>query len=133
MIDRWQERNIDLNTLSDGIKQFFTERQFETKLETTKQGQQIEASTHEILNTKLTIIVDVKGKPNDFTIKFDADPRRKGFFTPSMIVSYISTALGGGAVLRSELKLRESLDKLEKTFWTHVDQLVENLTNTATE
>ena len=132
MIDQWQERNIDINILSDGIKQFFVERQFETKLETTKHGQQIEASTRSILNTHLTITVDIKGKPNDFTVEFAPNSKRKGFFTPSMIASYITTAIGGGAILRSELKLRESLDRLEKTFWTHVDELVEKLTNSAT-
>jgi len=131
LIDRWQERNIDLNVLSEGIRQFFTERLFEVKLETTKHGQRIEVSTQKILNTQLTITVDVKGKPNDFTVEFTTDPKRKGFFSPSMIAGYITSGLGGGAVLRSELKSRESLDKLEKVFWNHVDQLVERLTNSA--
>lgn len=117
--------------LSEGIQQFFAERQFETKLETTKHEQKIEASTRKILNTQLTITVDVKGNPNDFTVEFTNNPKKKGFFTPSMITGYITSGIGGGAILRSELKLRESLDKLEKTFWTHVDELVQRLTNSA--
>jgi len=131
LIDRWQQRNIDLNVLSKGIEQFFAERQFETKLETTKHGQKIEASTRKILNTQLTITVDVKGNPNDFTVDFTTNPKKKGFFSSSMIAGYIASGMGGGAILRSELKLRESLDKLEKPFWTHVDKLVERLTNSA--
>jgi len=97
-------------------------------LEKTDKGYKIEAATEKVLNVQLKILVNVLGQPNDFTIEFIADRRKKGFFTPSMILGYIATALGGGAVLRSELKLQESLDKMEKTFWEHVDNQIAQLT-----
>jgi len=129
--DQWLGNNIDLNLLSQAIKQFFTERQFETSLQKTQEGYKIEADTEKILNTQLKIIVEIFGEPNDFSIEYTADKKRKGFFSPSMIMGYVTSVLGGGSFLLSEVKLRETLEKQEKIFWTHVDDQVAKLTNSA--
>jgi len=129
--DRWVGNNIDLNILSERIKKFFTDSQFQTKLDQTKNGYRIEAATEKILNAQLNLLVEITGQPNDFTVDFTAGKQRKGFLSPSMIIGYITTTLGGGNVLLSEVKLRETLEKLEKMFWTHVDTQVAELTNSA--
>jgi len=129
--DRWVGNNIDLCALSEGVKKFFTDSQFETELEQTKNRYKIKAATEKILNVQLQIIVEITGKPNDFTVEFTAGKQRKGFFSPTMIIGYITTSLGGGSILLSEVKLKEALDKLEKKFWTHVDTQVAELTNSA--
>lgn len=131
MKDRWVGNNIDLNILSERIKKFFTDSQFQTKLDQTKNGYRIEAATEKILNAQLNLLVEITGQPNDFTVDFTAGKQRKGFLSPSMIIGYITTTLGGGNVLLSEVKLRETLEKLEKMFWTHVDTQVAELTNSA--
>jgi len=130
MRDQWRENNVDLNKLSEGVKQFFNRGHFQSKLEKTGNGYRIEAATEKISNVQLQISVDILGEPNDFSIEFIAD-KRKGFFSPLMIAGYIATALGGGIIFRSEMKLQEALDKLEKEFWSHVDEQVALLTNSA--
>ncbi len=131
MKDQWRGNNVDLNKLSESIKQYFIQGQFETTMEKTQDKYKIDAATEKILNVQLKILVNLFGQPNDFTIEFTADKERKGFFTPSMIISYVATALGGGVFLRSEIKLKEALEKLEKMFWEHVDKKVAELTNSA--
>jgi len=131
MKDQWTGNNINLQTLSQRIKKFFTDSQFETKLNQTKKGYTIEAATEKILNVQLNITVEITGQPNDFTIDFTAGKQRKGFLSPSMIIGYITTTLGGGSFLLSEVKVRESLEKLEKMFWEHVDKQITELTNSA--
>jgi len=129
--DRWIGNNIDLSALSEGVRKFFTDSQFETELQQTENGYKIKAATEKILNVQLLIIVEITGKPNDFSVEFTAGKQRKGFFSLSMIIGYITTILGGGSILLSEVKLKEALDKLEKMFWTHVDTQVSELTNSA--
>lgn len=131
MKDRWVGNNINLHVLSEGVNEFFTESKFEAKLDQIKNGYRIEATTEKILNIQLKILVEITGQPNDFTVDFAADKQRKGFLSPSMIIGYITTILGGGSFLLSEVKLRESIDRLEKMFWTHVDAQIAQLTNSA--
>jgi len=57
--DQWQGNNVDLAQLSEGIKQFFTERQFETELKKTRQGYEIEAKTEKIVNVQLKISANI--------------------------------------------------------------------------
>lgn len=132
MKDQWRGSNVDLTKLTESIKQYFTESQFETTEEKIQNGYKIEAATEKILNVQLKILVNIYGEPNDFTIEFMTDQQRKGFLSSSMVFSYIMTIIGGGVFFRSEMKLRESLDRLEKQFWEHVDKQVAELTNSAT-
>ena len=127
MRDQWRGSNVDLTQLTEGVKQFFSDRQFEVKLVKTGEGYVIEAQTESVLNVRLRIEVNIYGEPNDFTIEYVVDKKRKGFYSPSMIVGYLSTIFGGGLIFRSEFKLQEALEKLEKAFWEHVDSQVAKL------
>jgi len=131
MKDQWHGSNVDLDKLTESIRQYFTESQFETAEEKIPNGYKIEAATVKILDVQLKILVNIYGEPNDFTIEFMTDSKRKGFLSSSMVFSYIATIIGGGVFFRSELRLRESLDRLEKKFWEHVDKQVAELTNSA--
>lgn len=132
MIDHWIGNNIDLNQLSQAIKEFFNPDEFETKMEQTKKGYKIEAVTR-IQTFPLKIFVDIYGRPNDFTIEFTTDKTKKGTLSPSMIIGYVTSFFGGGAFLLSGLKAREAIEKIERMFWEHVDKQIALLTNTAKE
>jgi len=131
--DKWRGNNVDLNRLTEGIKQFFTQGQFETTTEKSNDGYKIEAVSQKILNVQLKITVDIYGKPEDFTIEFTADKNRKGTLSPSKVLGYIAGVFGGGSLLLSDIKLREAVEKLETAFWEHVDRQVAELTNTASK
>jgi hypothetical protein len=127
--DQWKDANIDLGELSKGVEQFFIQRQFEDTLEKTEKGYKIEAKTEKVFHAQLKILVNIFGGPNDFTIEYTTSEQGKGFFNRSMIFSYIAQALGGGAIFRGEVKLRDALEKIEKEFWSHVDKQVALLSN----
>ena len=132
MKDQWTNLNIDLDKLSESIKQFFTQNMFEPTAIKTKNGYLIEAVLGKISNSKRKLQVTVIGKPDNFTVEFaTAVNRGKGFYTQSMIFSYIASALGGGLILKHELEFQEELDRIEKTFWQHIDTQIPLLTNTA--
>lgn len=132
MKDIWRGSNVNIDKLTQGIHRYFTEKEFEITQGKIENGYKIEAATQRVLGVQLRILVNIYGQPNDFTIEFMTDAKRKGFLSSSMVMSYIATMIGGGVFLRSEMKLREALDKFENTFWEYVDKQVAELTNSAT-
>jgi hypothetical protein len=131
MKDQWTQLNIDLDKLSESIKQFFTENQFAPTLVRTKNGYRIEAALGKTSGTRQKIQVNITGKPDNFTADFSTvTDTGKGFFTPRMILSFLTTAFGGGIILKYELEQKEALDRIEKMFWECVDKQIASLTNT---
>lgn len=132
MRDQWTNLNIDLDKLSESIKQFFTQNMFEPTLTKTKNGYTVEAALGKISNSKRKIQVNITGNPNDFTVEFvTVANKAKGFYTPEMIFSYLTTIIGGGILLKKELEWKEELDRIENTFWEQIDKQIPLLTNTA--
>ena len=123
--DQWVGSNVDLNLLSQKVKQFFTEIQFETKLEQTHGKHRVEAS-----NPQFKIATNIYGEPNDFTIEFIPNKKTRGF-SLSMMLGFITSFFGGGILLLRDVKLQEALTAVEQIFWKHVDKQVAELTNSA--
>jgi len=123
--DQWIGNNVDLNLLSQSVNQFFTENQFEPKLEQTHDRYRIKAS-----NFEFKITVNIYGRPNDFTIEFIPNKKTRGF-SLAMMVGYITSFLGGGALLVRDARYQEVMNKVEQTFWEHVDRQVAELKNSA--
>lgn len=132
MKDQWRGCNVDLRLLTERTIQFFNDRRFEITLKQIPNGYEFEAATEKILDTRLEIIVRIYGQPNDFTTEFIAN-KGKETFSLSMIIGYLTSSFGGGSLLRADVKLKESLNKLEKMFWEHVDRQVAQLTQSATK
>lgn len=123
--DQWIGNNIDLNLLSQSVNQFFTENQFEPKLEQTHDRYRIKAS-----NLEFKITVNIYGQPNDFTIEFIPNKKTRGF-SLAMMVGYITSFLGGGTLLLRDARYQEAMNKVEQTFWEQVDRQVAELKNSA--
>lgn len=126
MKDHWLGKNVDLSALSQQVKLFFTEKQFETTIEEEPNGYKIEAATQKILNVQLKIDVEILGQPNDFTIYYRADGSKNRLLS-SPVVKYFAWALGGGIIVLKEEKVREALEKFENTFWSYVDEKIAQL------
>jgi len=127
MRDQWIGKNVDLSELSKQVELFFIEKQFNTKLEKKPDGFTIEAVTEKILNVQLKIDVEISGQPNDFTVEYTDNKRKKGFFS-SAVGKYLAWALGGGVIVLKEEKANEALEKFEGTFWSYVDEKIAQLT-----
>lgn len=125
MKDCWVGNDVDLNLLSQRVKHFFIENQFETKLEQAPDKYWIEAS-----NFQFKVMVNVYGQPSDFTVEFIPNKKTRGF-SLAMAFGYFTSVFGGGTLLLRDVKLQEAINKVEQKFWEHIDRQVAVLTNSA--
>ena len=84
-----------------------------------------------ISTLNMRINVKIVGQPNDFKVEFSTGGKG-GFFSPSIIVGYLTTMFGGGYMVSREARKRETLDMLERDFWKHTQMQVADLVNSAT-
>ncbi|UCE28903.1 MAG: hypothetical protein JSV85_06485 [Candidatus Bathyarchaeota archaeon] len=129
MRSQWIAKNVDLRILTERIKQFFPETDFETAVEGIQQGYLIRAAS-KIPNLRLKTTVRIQGRPNDFMVEFLAGGKR-GYLSLSMIVGYLTTMFGGGYLISKEAQKQENLDMLENDFWKHVDLQVADLVDSS--
>lgn len=129
MKNQWLGKNMDLSMLAERMKPFFSETDFETTVEEIPEGYIVQALS-KIPNLKFGISATILGRPNDFTVEFSTS-RKGGYFSPSMIVGYLTTMLGGGYLVSREARKREALDKLENDFWRHTQMQVADLVDSA--
>lgn len=130
MKNQWLEKNVDLNMLAERIRPFFHETDFEITVEEMQEGYMIQ-TVCKIPNLQLRINVKILGRPNDFTVEFSAGGKG-GYFSRSMIAGYLTAMFGGGYLISSEAKKRETLDVLENDFWRHTQMQVADLVDSAT-
>jgi hypothetical protein len=131
--DQWVGNNIDLSKLSQGIEHFFKEIDFVVRMEQTPKGYKFDVASTGLGITQLRFTVRILGQPSDFTIEFIPRYRTGGRFSPGMVIGQIMSMFGGGVLLLRDVKLQESLDKLEQQFWEHMDKQVAELTNSASQ
>ncbi len=120
MEDRWTNKNIDLSVLTDCIVQFFMERRFVTSVENSDGEYQIAARPRPFHGIVEDIEVSIRGRPDDFEVKFLAGSRSSALVR----LGTLTAAFGGGVFTLKGLKSHESLEKLEKEFWLYVDRVV---------
>lgn len=128
--DQWLEKNVDLTLLVERMTPFFHETDFETTVEKIREGYMIKAIS-KISTLNMRINVKIVGQPNDFKVEFSTGGKG-GFFSPSIIVGYLTTMFGGGYMVSREARKRETLDMLERDFWKHTQMQVADLVNSAT-
>lgn len=128
MQNRWTEKNIDLDLLSNRIEDFFKDRGFLTK-RTQSEGERTIFWTSEATTIRLKDPMRAKiiGDSNDFVIELVASeltlrPIRLGLLTKSF---------GGGYFALRGLRLRETLQKLETEFWAYMEDKIIQLTDSA--
>ena len=128
---QWLEKNVDLSMLTERIRPFFHDLDFETSLEKVQEGYVIQAVS-KIPNLQLRINVNVLGGPNDFTVEF-LFGGKGGYFSPSMVAGYLTSIFGGGYLIHGEAKRLEALGMLESRFWKHLQMQVADLAGSATK
>ena len=130
MKDQWIDKNVNLKMLTERIRPFFDEIDFETISERIQDGYLIQAVSR-IPNLRLRVNVRILGQPDDFVIEFSAGGKG-GRFSPSMIVGYLTTMFGGGYLVSRESQKQETLDTLENDFWRHAQMQIGDLVDSAT-
>ncbi|MEM3576963.1 MAG: hypothetical protein QXX51_00710 [Candidatus Bathyarchaeia archaeon] len=123
MEKKWVDRQISLATLTARIGEFLKDKDFEAIKGQTSEGYQIFAGNSPRFKIDGYINVAIRGEPNNFSVKFEHCNTRKKFFP----VLFSTLIFGGYPLLRS-MKSTEDWIKLERDFWTYVDNTILQLT-----
>jgi len=118
---RWKNRNVNIDLLVNSLVDFFKEMDFGIVKGKTSTGYAIIASDSSIFQINGYVTVEIEGKPEDFTIKFEVHEEESGtrFFSPLLM-----TMFGGGYFLSKRLKSREACIRLEREFWNYVERIL---------
>jgi len=120
---QWKNRNIQLPMLVDVICRFFTERSFAVSSNDSGGKYLVVATPKRFHQIAENIRVSVTGRPDDFTVDFNAGSHSRHLVMFGTLTSF----LGGGSFSLKGLKSREALEKLEPEFWTCLTEKVSQL------
>ncbi|UCD26824.1 MAG: hypothetical protein JSV75_01495 [Candidatus Bathyarchaeota archaeon] len=117
---RWIEKGVNLNLLTENIETYFQDKGFKTRKDALPTGAKILIAPKHLRDPNANIKVTVLGSPQDFTVELSiSEPSR--FAT---ILGLSTTLFGGGIFVLRGLKLQESLEKLEKKFWSYLEEKI---------
>jgi len=126
MKKQWKNINVDLNLLAEKIQNIYTKKRLKTKTTTTQKRKKIYILPGQTRH--LTVMdITITGTPNNFTIETKASE----YEDEAVKVGLATTLFGGGYIIFSSIKAREELEKLEKEFWTNIEEIIAPLANTA--
>jgi len=129
MEDQWINKDVDLSVLRNRLVQFFEKRNFVISQEKSEEKYHIvvlPSRFHDILEE---IHVHVSGQPDHFRVKFDAGSRSSELVR----LGILTNVFGGGRLTLKGLKSHEALERLEREFWTYLDEVIWNLANPAVD
>lgn len=110
------------------IGNFFKVKDFEA-VKGIPTGYQIFAGDSPYFKINGHVSVTAEGKPDDFVVEFKLCKDKKGSRLPGSIL--LESMFIGGYFLLRRLKSEEEWLKLEKEFWSHVENAVLQLSNSA--
>lgn len=120
---RWVEKNVNLNLLSENIESFFDGKEFETKKDKLAEGYKISIVPQHVRNMKDDINIKILGHSDDFMVEFST-----GELSSSSTMLGLSTVMfGGGIFVLRGLRLRKTLERLEKEFWVYVEETIADM------
>jgi len=127
MQSQWIGKNVDLKLLGECIEDFFKDKGFKTTKDESARKYTILWTSQRVRNMRDAMRATVFGDSNNFVVEIIASERTRGSITLGMLTK----AFGGGYLALRGLKAKETLEKLEKEFWTYIEEKVAHLTGSA--
>lgn len=124
METRWIGKNVDLDLVVKEIRKFFEDRSFQVF--SKESAEEILVFARKGDNSNLSLIVKVKGIPNNFSVEF----KENKLDFPAYFFSLLSL-IGAGALVSKWMKKAETYQKIECEFWNFMDQKVSELAGSA--
>lgn len=125
----WTNRNVDLNSFKERIREFFENNDFEISVNESGDTYRLVAggSLKYCINGQVS--VTIAGTPQDFsiTLEQEKESKRRRYSLPMTLTVF----LGGGLLLRDEFKSDEAFLKLKKDLWVLADRTAIDLTGSA--
>ena len=127
MQSQWIGKNVDLKLLGECIEDFFKDKGFKTTKDESARKYTILWTSQRVRNMRDAMRATVFGDSNNFVVEIIASERTRGSITLGMLTK----TFGGGYLALRGLKAKETLEKLEKEFWTYIEEKVTHLTGSA--
>jgi len=124
----WSNQNVNLDTLTKQIIQFFESKKFDDIIAfETETGYKIIAGNSPYYKMQNDTSLTIDGKPDNFSINLELYKEEKSFKFPIIL----TTMFGGGYFLLKNLKSDESRYKFEKDFWQNINSIIMQMKDSA--
>jgi len=125
----WTNRNVDLNSFKEKIREFFENNDFEISVNESGDTCNLVASGSIKYRINGQVSVTIAGTPQDFSITLEQEKKSKP--TKYSLPMTLTVFLGGGLLLRDEFKSDEAFLYLRRDLWAFADRTAINLTGSA--
>ena len=124
MEKRWQNLVVDLQRLSQVIKNYYLGRNFKVKEAVLENGYSLNVLLTELRAPGVMSII-IRGRADDFTIETRATEREDN----AIKIGLMTSILGGGSLVLRSIKIREQIEKMEREFWGMIEETIRSLAN----
>ena len=125
----WTNRNVDLNSFKERIREFLENNDFEISVNELGDTYRLVAGGSLKYRINGKVSVTIAGTPQDFSITFEQEKKSKP--TKYSLPMTLTVFLGGGLLLRDEFKSDEAFLNLRRDLWAFADRAAINLTGSA--
>jgi hypothetical protein len=115
-------KNVELSEVEQAVKKFFESKDFTMEESSLGNGNRIVVSAKE-LSSLLVAAVKVYRDDNEITIDYFPGGEGQRSSIVQVFGSFM-TIFGGGAIVLTELKRKELLEKIEDDFWKSIDSFL---------
>lgn len=127
MRTEWLDKHIEPSRLCDPVRGFFERRGLKTR-ETLSEGKhRIEVFPVDAVSM-LFVVVEICGDSNRIAVDFLPWGKHERT-AQQMLTSSVTAILGGGVLVRQDLKKKELMEQVENQFWDFLDNHVLELSS----
>jgi len=124
MEKRWQNHGIDLQRLTQTVKDYYLRRTFKVMETVLEDGYSIDIILAGLPVSGIMTIT-IRGTPGDFTIETRATEKEDKVVK----VGLMTSIFGGGSLVLRHVKVREQMEKMEREFWSTIEETIKSLTD----
>jgi len=121
---RWQNHGVNLQRLAQSVENYYSRRKIKVKETVLEDGYSIRVVPTG-LRTAGVMCITIRGTPDDFTIETRATEDEDR----AVKVGLMTTIFGGGIMVLRNTKTREQMEKMEREFWSAIEETIGSLIN----
>ena len=124
MEKRWQNHGVNLQRLTQAVKSYYLRR----NLKVSETAVEDEYSIRVVLTgprTSGVMRIIIRGTSDDFTIETGATEEEDR----QVKIGLLTSIFGGGSLVLRNIKVREQMEKMEREFWSTIEETIRLLTN----
>lgn len=122
MEKQWKNLGVNLRQLAQTIEVRYSRRNFKVNETALEDGYSIRLTLAELRAPGVMSIV-IRGTPDDFMVETRATESEDDAIKAGLL----TTIIGGGSFILRNIKSREEMEKLEREFWSTIEETIRSL------